>query len=246
MTFKYFLKRASLRLGTILIFSSLTLGVANAQLKDIPDLSALSAKLSLKIETIAESPVPGLKQITTDRGLFYVSDNGEFFLQARVYNITNGIVDETELALQNMRIDGIERFANSAIEFKAENEKYVINVFTDATCGYCRKLHNEMAQINDLGITVRYLAWPRAGLNSQAYRDTVSIWCSQNPQQAMTDAKAGERVDSATCENEVAAQFNFGKRIGVNGTPNIVLPNGTVIPGYKPAQAIMLALREAS
>lgn len=219
---------------------------AFAQSIDLPDLQNLSEKLSLRIDSVADSPVPGLKQINTDRGLFYISDNGEFFLQARVYNVTEGIVDETENALKDVRLEGMARFADSAIEFKAKQEKYVINVFTDTTCGYCRKLHNEMQELNDLGITVRYLAWPRAGLNSQVYRDTVSIWCSKNPQKAMTEAKAGAQVASASCENKVAQQYNFGKSIGVNGTPNIMLPNGSVIPGYQPAQAIAQALKDAS
>ena len=221
---------------------------ANMQALNTPELSIerLSAKLNIQISSIADSPVPGLKQIYTDRGLFYVSDNGEYFLQARLYNIANGIVDETELALQDLRLKGVARFSESAIEFKAPDEKYVINVFTDATCGYCRKLHNEMPQLNQLGITVKYLAWPRAGLNSQVYRDTVSIWCADDPHQAITDAKAGETVASSSCENEVAEQYKFGQQIGVNGTPNIVLPNGSVIPGYKPAQAILAELKQAS
>jgi thiol:disulfide interchange protein DsbC len=217
-----------------------------AQSNDDAIMASLSAKLNLDVSSIADSPVPGLKQIFTDRGLFYVSDNGEFFLQARVYNITEGVEDETENALKGVRLDGIERFKDSAIEFTADKEKYVINVFTDATCGYCRKLHNEMPQLNDLGITVRYLAWPRAGLNSKVYQDTVSIWCSQDPNQAMNDAKAGKQVADAKCENEVAEQYKFGQQIGVSGTPNIVMPDGSVVPGYKPAQALALALKEAS
>lgn len=239
----------------LLVCTGLILSAVNAQVLDssktIPSdkqalVKTLSAKLSLAISHIEPSPVPGLLQIFTDRGLFYVSENGEFFLQARVYNITNGIEDETELALKQIRLEGVKRFADSAIEFKAENEKYVINVFTDTTCGYCRKLHNEMDQLNELGITVRYLAWPRQGLNSPVYRDTVSIWCADNPQKALSDAKAGQSIASASCENEVAEQYKFGKEIGVNGTPNIVLPDGSVIGGYKPAQAIALELKSIS
>ena len=239
----------------LLVCSGLMLSIVNAQVVDTKKpiasdkqalVKTLSAKLSLDISHIEPSPVPGLLQIFTDRGLFYVSENGEYFLQARVYNITNGIEDETEQALKQIRLEGVKRFADSAIEFKADNEKYVINVFTDTTCGYCRKLHNEMDQLNDLGITVRYLAWPRQGLNSPVYRDTVSIWCADNPQKALSDAKAGQSIASASCENEVAEQYKFGKEIGVNGTPNIVLPDGSVIGGYKPAQAIALELKSIS
>jgi thiol:disulfide interchange protein DsbC len=202
-------------------------------------------KLNFKIISVADSNVPGLLQINTNTGIFYASDNGEYFLSARIYRVGDEIVDETGAALQKYRLQGIERFKDSAIEFKSKKEKYVINVFTDATCGYCRKLHNEMDILNDLGITVRYLAFPRQGINSQVYRDAVSIWCSENPQEAMTKAKAGGNVASTSCENQVADQYNFGKAIGVNGTPNIIMPDGTVVPGYQPAQSLLLALKAA-
>ncbi|GAB56298.1 thiol:disulfide interchange protein DsbC [Glaciecola punicea ACAM 611] len=232
--------------STFVMVTALATTNAFAQNSDKAITASLSQKLNLDIISIADSPVPGLKQVFTNRGLFYVSDNGEFFLQARVYNITQGVEDETENALKSVRLEGVERFKDSAIEFKADKEKYVINVFTDTTCGYCRKLHNEMDQLNDLGITVRYLAWPRAGINSKVYDDTVSIWCSQDPHQAITDAKAGKPVNDAKCKNQVAEQFKFGQQIGVSGTPNIIMPDGSVVPGYQPAQALALALKDLS
>jgi thiol:disulfide interchange protein DsbC len=231
--------------GLLLIIAG---GLTSAIAQDNDDelKATIAQKLRLQVDAIADSPVPGLRQIYTDQGMFYVSDNGEYFMQARVFNIKDGIVDETDLALKELRLEGVKRFADSAIEFTADKEKYVINVFTDATCGYCRKLHNEIDQYNELGITVRYLAWPRAGINSQVYKDTVSIWCSEDQQQAITDAKAGKQVASASCENEVAEQFKFGRQVGVNGTPNIILPDGSVVPGYQPAQALAEALNAAS
>nr|WP_229805035.1 bifunctional protein-disulfide isomerase/oxidoreductase DsbC [Alteromonas halophila] len=213
------------------------------------DEAALKAKLEdkvgLTIESVRTSPVNGLYEITTNRGLFYVSEDGGYLLQARIFNVNEGMRNETEAAMSKMRSDGVEQFANAGIEFKAEDEKYVISVFTDTTCGYCRKLHNEMDAFNDEGITVRYLAFPRAGLNSQAYNDMVSVWCAENPQQAMTEAKAGQSVATASCENSVAEQFTFAQKIGVNGTPNIVLPNGDLIRGYQPADVVARTLKNA-
>lgn len=229
----------------LLLLSVLSTSASAAQQEHAELIKRFEQKLNFKIISVADANVPGLLQINTDTGIFYASENGEYFLSARVYRVGDEIVDETGAALQKYRLEGIKRFKDSAIEFKSAKEKYVLNVFTDATCGYCRKLHNEMDILNDLGITVRYLAFPRQGLNSKVYSDAVSIWCSDNPQEAMTQAKAGGNVASTSCENEVAEQYNFGKAIGVNGTPNIILPDGTVIPGYQPAQALLAALRAA-
>lgn len=205
----------------------------------------LTTMLGLEVDSFADSPVPGLVQVSTNRGLFYVSDSGEYLLQARVFNIDENMRNETEVALSSLRLAGVQDMASSAITFKAKNEKHVITVFTDTTCGYCRKLHNEIGELNDNGVTVQYLAFPRAGLNSQNYEDMVSVWCAANPQQALTDAKAGDNVASASCKNKVAEQYLLGQKLGVNGTPNIILPDGSLIPGYQPADLLVQALEQA-
>lgn len=203
----------------------------------------IESKLGFDVIAVADAPVDGLYQVTTDKGLFYISKDAKYLVQARIYNMDAGMRNETEMALSSLRLDGIGAFDESAIEFTAEDEKYTITVFTDITCGYCRKLHREIDQYNDLGITVRYLAFPRAGLNSQGFRDMVSVWCADDPQQALTDAKAGEDVEAQSCKNKVAQQYEFGQQIGVNGTPNIILPDGSLIPGYQPAKAIAEVLK---
>lgn len=205
----------------------------------------LTDMLGLEVDTFADSPVPGLVQVSTNRGLFYISDNGEFLLQARVFNINENMRNETEVALSSLRLKGVKEMASSAITFKAKEEKHVIDIFTDITCGYCRKLHNEIGELNDNGVTVRYLAFPRAGLNSETYQDMVSVWCAANPQKALTDAKAGEEVASASCKNKVAEQYRLGQKLGVNGTPNIILPDGSLVPGYQPAELLVQALNQA-
>ena len=208
-------------------------------------VARFESRLRIKILSVSDSSVPGILQITANNGIYYASENGEFFINGRIYRVGQQIIDETEEALKKYRLEGVSRFSDSSIEFKADKEKYQITVFTDATCGFCRKLHNEMDILNDLGISVRYLAFPRAGINSPTYRDAVSIWCSSDTNKAMNTAKAGKQVMRASCENEVAEQYNFGQAIGVNGTPNIILPDGSVINGYQPAQQLLQSIQAA-
>ncbi|WP_338516402.1 bifunctional protein-disulfide isomerase/oxidoreductase DsbC [Alteromonas gracilis] len=230
--------------ASAIIATSLVSLVANAA-DEAAIREKLTTMLGLEVDSFADSPVKGLVQVSTNRGLFYVSENGEYLLQARVFNIDENMRNETEVALSSLRLDGVKEMASSAITFKAKEEKHVITVFTDITCGYCRKLHNEIGELNDSGITVRYLAFPRSGLNSENYEDMVSVWCAANPQQALTDAKAGDNVASASCKNKVAEQYMLGQKLGVNGTPNIILPDGSLVPGYQPAELLVQALEQA-
>ena len=171
----------------------------------------LQTTLGMQIASIGDAPVPGLLQIMTGKGLFYVSEDAHYLLQARIYNLDEGMRNETEETLGSVRLGGLQQFENAVIEYKAKNEKYVVNIFTDITCGYCRKLHNEMDKYNDLGITVRYLAFPRNGLKSKSYADMVSVWCADDKQQAMDNAKAGGTIASKSCATKVAEQYAFGQ-----------------------------------
>ena len=232
---------------SLLVTSGVTLAATSCLVSAQEDFKVAKEKvesvLGLNVSAVADAPVPGLLQLVTDRGLFYTSEDGKYFLQARVFNLDENMRNETENALSGIRLDGIKQFEDSVIEFKAKNERYVVNVFTDITCGYCRKLHNEIADYNKNGITVRYLAFPRGGLASQSYDDMVSVWCSEDQQNAMTKAKAGEKVETQSCANKVEQQYAFGQRIGVSGTPNIILPDGTLIGGYQPAPVLLQSLK---
>lgn len=215
---------------------------AQAQ-QDYAEIRAkITGSIGLSVISIKPSPVPGLLQAMTNRGLFYISEDGTYLVHGKVFNLDKGLQNETEEALSAMRLQGVEQLADSMIEFKAKNEKYQVTIFTDTTCGYCRKLHSQIDSYNAEGISVRYLAFPRGGAGSEGFKDLVSVWCAENPQQAMTDAKAGKDISDRSCDNKVSAHYNFGQQVGVQGTPAIILSDGNMIPGYQPPAELIKIL----
>ena len=112
-----------------------------------------------------------------------------------------------------------------------ELTKATITVFTDIDCGYCRKLHQDVPELNRLGVAVRYLAFPRAGIGSDSYDKAVSVWCADDQQKALTKAKAGKDIEMKTCVNPVAEQYGLVDAFGVTGTPAIFYEDGTLQAG---------------
>lgn len=217
-----------------------------------PD-QAIRATLSklqpdMPIDAIAESPMTGLYQVHLKGGrLLYASADGQFLVQGNLYQIKGE--DAVNLTRQ-AESEGLAKEIN-AIPMKEmvvfspkEPAKAHITVFTDTDCGYCQKLHSEVPELNRRGIEVRYVAFPRQGVDSHGYNGLVSVWCAKDRQAAMDKAKAREELPPASCDNPVAKQYELGQMIGVTGTPAIVLGNGTLIPGYQPApQLAELALQ---
>lgn len=192
----------------------------------------------LPIEAISESPMPGLYQVQLKGGrLLYTSADAQFVLQGFLFQIKDGkTVNLTEQA----ESQGVAKVINAIppkemVVFPAKDKKTHITVFTDTDCGYCQKLHSEVAELNRRGVEVRYVAFPRQGTGSHGYNTLVSVWCAKDPREAMNLAKARKDVPAAQCENPVAKQYQLGQMIGVQGTPAIVLANGQMIPGYQPA-----------
>ena len=117
-------------------------------------------------------------------------------------------------------------------------------VLTDIECGYCRKFHSEMAEINRRGIEVQYLAFPRAGLGSADYRKMVSVWCADDRKKALTDAKNDRPVPGKTCTTPVDMQYNAGLRMGLEGTPMILSVDGQFLGGYLPPDVLQARMEQ--
>lgn len=194
----------------------------------------------LQIDRIANTSVPGLVEILSQGQVVYLSKDAEFLLDGKMYEIATrrNLTDETIAREMNpMRAKLMSSVdEKSFITFKSPNEKYKIVVFTDVDCPYCQKFHHEVPQLNALGVTVQYAAFPRAGKDSLSYKKMVSVWCADDKLKAMDVVKGTRNIDMKLCENNpVDLHMSLVPQLGIRGTPAIVLQDGQLIPGYKPA-----------
>jgi thiol:disulfide interchange protein DsbC len=202
---------------------------------------------SAQIDSIAESKLTGFYEVTLSGQVLYVSADGKYLVQGMVYDIANkrDLTEEKKSTMRKAALAGVPR--DRMISFPAKNEKHRVTVFTDIDCGYCRKLHQQIAEYNNLGITVDYLFFPRSGLNTPSFDKAVTVWCSADKHKAFTDAKAGVEQEKKTCDNNpIAADFELGQKLGVNGTPMIVAADGSQIGGYVPPAQMLERLSALS
>ncbi|MFC0118128.1 bifunctional protein-disulfide isomerase/oxidoreductase DsbC [Pseudoalteromonas xiamenensis] len=202
------------------------------------------AQLGIAVKEVRSNPIAGLVTLITDKGVLYGSPDGQYLIQGTLLDIDSR-ENLTENALSDVRKAGVSEFEDSMIVYKAENEKHQITVFTDITCGYCRKLHRELQDYLNAGITVRYMAFPRGGLRGKGYEDLRNVWCAKDNHKALTEAKAGNDVAKVEgCNAPVAEHYQLGQSFGISGTPAIILEDGTMIPGYQPADSLAQILDE--
>ncbi|MGM0593270.1 MAG: thioredoxin fold domain-containing protein [Pseudomonadota bacterium] len=197
-------------------------------------------------DRVVEAPVEGLLEVTYDTNIFYVSRDGRHLINGEMFDLSTR-TNLTEQRLSGARLKAMDQMDEaSMIVYPAKGEEqHTITVFTDIDCGYCRKLHQGMDEMNELGITVRYLAYPRAGVGSPSYDKAVKVWCAEDRNKAMDLAKAQQAVKGQSCaDNPVRAQMRLGEKVGVTGTPAIVLSDGKLMPGYAPPEKLAALLEK--
>ena len=211
-------------------------------------LTALSRELpGTTIGTPMPTPVTGVHQVKVGRDYVYLSADGRYLFAGDLIDL----VTQKNLTAQFKRRDRLQDLASVSetdmVIFPAGGEeRSIITVFTDATCLYCRRLHAEVPALQSGGVRVRYLAFPRGGPQGRGAREMRAVWCAKDRLAAMDIAKgvrAGELGESECSAAEAVGRgYRLGQAVGVTGTPAIVLADGTLVPGYRPASKLLAVL----
>ena len=223
-------------------------GLASADLRERVESALAATNPNLSVKSVQDSPVKGIKEIKLSNGQFlYAEPGSDHIFSGRLLSFTkDSWKDHTE---ERERQDRAQKFQavdlGTMITFPATGkEEQEIFVFTDTTCPYCKRFHAHIADINQRGITVHYLALPRAGLDSSAANNMARIWCTADPQAALTDAFAGERLTQEVlpCRSPVADQYTMAKTLGVSGTPSVFAKDGRNLGGYMSPDELTAAI----
>lgn len=198
----------------------------------------------LKPDLVSVSPIAGVYEVIIGAKLFYITNDARYLLDGRIVDLEKKADITTPrmnaahlLALQRLGTDRMIRF-----DPPKEKTRFTITVFTDLDCPYCRKMHGQIAEYNALGIAVHYLLYPRAGVNSPSYQKSVSVWCSDDRNAALTRAKSGVDIPARTCDNPIINHMALGEQMGIRGTPSIVFPNGELVMSYIPPDKLIQML----
>ena len=173
--------------------------------------------------------------------ILYVSNDFKYVFAGDVISLDNGAPSSLNELYQAKLVKQVMSLLEDTrtINFKAENEKHLIKVFTDISCGYCRLLHSQIDDYLALGISIEYYGFPRDGLQTQVFEDMQSAWCSDDPKLSITKLKAGDDVEKKTCQNPIQMHYEYGQLLGITGTPSIFLSNGQKLSGYIPASELI-------
>lgn len=218
---------------SLLAFLTITPAVADQAAHE----AAIRKSLGLvPVDTVTPTPVDGIYEVVSGPHIIYMSADGRYMFQGELMDVVSRVSLTEPRRRESVRKVMSSMSDDQMITYQPEKVKHTITVFTDIDCGYCRKLHGEMDEYLDAGIRVRYMMYPRAGKGSPSYNKAVSVWCAEDRNTALTLSKSGKEIEMKTCDNPIDEHMQLVSKLGVRGTPFIVLENGQTQPGYAPAR----------
>ena len=152
----------------------------------------------LKLDSVKASPVTGLYEVVFGAEVIYLSSDGKYLIQGSIIETATrkNLTEDARSAGRTQVLNDLKE--EDMVVFAPEKTEYTVTVFTDIDCGYCRKLHDEIDAYNALGIKIRYVAYPRAGVGSTAFNKAETVWCADDRQSAMTI-----EIGRASCRERV-------------------------------------------
>jgi thiol:disulfide interchange protein DsbC len=198
-----------------------------------------------QVEPPTATEVEGVYQTRFGNKFAYLINGGRYVFIGDMVDLETAR-NLTELSRRELVVEELASFSKEKrIIFPAVDEELaVLSVFTDTSCGYCQQLHKEVKFLQEAGISVHYLPYPRGGNRGPGYSDLRKVWCADDQRKAMSIAKGAETgslASSETCDlaQHVDDGYLLGNRIGVTGTPALYSSDGGKFNGYVPYQQLI-------
>lgn len=191
-------------------------------------------------DSIEPTPLDGVYEVVSGTDVMYVSEDGRYLLRGSLIDLEGdrNLTQRRRGDLVRRKVEAVGEGSMLVYPPAQGDAQYRITVFTDTTCPYCQRLHEDLLDLRQAyPLEIRYLMFPRGGLNSKGARELRSVWCSDDPQAAMTAAKGNESFtpEGGACDPPIAEHYELGREVGVDGTPFLIIgDDGPVVSGYRP------------
>jgi len=227
-----------------LLAAALAAGAAAAEMTAEQAAQYMAASFpNVRVERVTPTPLEGVYEVVAGGSIYYLTHDGAFLLSGTLYDLKAG-ADLTERAYAGLRHSVADAArAAAVISYAPEKTRYTVTVFSDVNCGYCRKFHNQMKRVNELGIRVNYLLIPYLGKKSR--RDAISVWCADDRRAALDRAKNGGAIEQKDCDHPVDRNMRIAETLGVRGTPAFLLADGKLLSGYRTPENLLEEVKRA-
>ncbi|MEI6305948.1 MAG: DsbC family protein [Deltaproteobacteria bacterium] len=202
------------------------------------------------VKSIKTAPIKGMYELLMEKdgkqGLIFIDYAKKNLMQGFIVNFetlkkVSAHDEELQRNKQASHVDPKTIPVESAVVMGNPQGAKKLYVFTDPDCPYCRQLHLELKKLTkiqpDLAIFIMLYPLP---IHPDAYDKSRAILTFKN-QSTLDNAFNGITllaVGTKDGSRELNEIMIFARRNGITATPSIVLPDGSVLSGFKSAEEL--------
>ena len=210
----------------------------------------LLGRIVERVVGIGEGPFQGIWEVIVEKGgkkyPLYVDYSGRYLFNGQVIRMADmeNLTGQRFVDLNRVDFASIP-LGNAVVLGNPKSARKVV-VFDDPDCPWCRKLHGEIQQVvakdPDVGF---YLIVYSRNNNPKTVEKAKAVLCGkENAAKLLDDAFAGKALPKAECQTAaVEENGKLADRLGVTGTPAMILSDGRTLNGYLPADKLLEELK---
>jgi len=193
------------------------------------------------VSQVNRSPISGLYEVITGDHIFYTDESAKYLIDGSLFDLRARQNLTEARARQLFAVDFDKLPLSLALKKVKGKGTRKMAYFTDPNCGYCKKLEQELKNVDDVTLYLfLYPIFPGSEEKVQA------VWCSKDRVKAWNDLMLnGIQPAAAKCDTPTAQVKQLGAKLKVNGTPALIFADGVINPGYMPAPQLEQALNNA-
>ena len=236
------IRAAMLTVSCILCFAL----PATAQVPEEAIRKALAVGMpGTTIDVVRASLVSGLFEVQMGTRVFYVNEAATYMITGSLINVQSGrnMTQErtdaiaADLEKVVMPVLWSPDALQDAVKLVKGNGARKMVVFEDPYCGYCKKLRESFAEMNDITVYTFMIA----AISPDSGNKARDLWCSADKAKAYEDWMVRAKVPAAadaSCADPVKRVADLAKRLGVGPVPHIVFNDGAKNVGYLASAAL--------
>lgn len=200
-------------------------------------------KETATIKSIRDVPGTGLKEVIADSTVVYMDPTGRYLFFGTLLDLKEkkNLSDDAAASVRRSSLQSIPEA--DKIVYAPAVVKHRVTVFTDISCGFCHKVHENMKGYLDRGIAIEYVPYPRGGQQNPAWNEMRKIWCSKDRKAAFDYVQSGKSLTTeANCDDPVARTYALGEALAFEGTPAIYTEDGKQLGGFVPPEEMAVRL----
>lgn len=223
-----------------------TASFANEGVSDPEMMATLKAKYpKTTFKSVTTTKLPGVYEVVMGKNVAYVESSGRYFLFGHLFDM------ETQTDLTDGKVQPAMKAADfgklpiqdAVVTVKGDGSRKLV-VFSDPDCPYCKQLENTLATVKN--VTIYTFMMPLQQLHPQAKAKSIGVWCSSDRAKAWDDLMRKNIVPAGTCDHPVDRNIALAESMGINGTPTIILADGSMLPGAPSAAKLEQMLAKAA